>query len=468
MKRLIRKIIRFIRRKLRPAPKGVSPPIATNIRAARAIYDFSEELTYESIPETAIHDAKRLLLNGVASSLLGRQRQENESLLDPLAITKNSGPCTVFGHSYGVKFTDAVFLNAVHAQVYDSNDGQARGASHFGRVLIPALCAVAEQKQVSGKELLAAIVFGYEVSHRVYVKYRRNRPDGIGVAAAISKLLKLPLEQFTNAIYLAEQHGPIVYPGPRNIDTSANHICNAFLARGAVEATFLAQAGITANPMGTQLFLEKDLPGGQQEFPFLIGDVYIKPYSVCRFLHNSIEIILSLKQSHPNLVNDIERIEVELGKGANFVRKFVSPDAYYKSAQFSIPYNVACALLYGEVNHQQFEQPYISNKKVQELQRKVLVQLNPDDNLHRLGSGAYPTTMTIFLKDGCHIRREKIYPKGSAQNPFSDQELIDQFYSWADGAITEDRKEQCVDMVFNLENVGDVGELMSCLRSEPV
>jgi len=431
--------------------------------AVEAIYDFSVAMNVDAVPESVRHDAKRLLLIGIAASILGERWPENKDILKSMAIEKDSGHCTVLGADFKVGCADAVFLNALHAQVHDCNDGlSGRGAWHAGRVLIPAACGVAEHVQASGREFLAALILGYEVAHRAYVGHTRHRSNGIGLAAMIGKLLRLPREPFIHGIYLADQHGPHMYPGPKNFYTSANQVCNAMIARTAVESVFLAEAGITADPVGTMLYFENDLPRQEEPSSFLTSKVYIKPYTACRYLHCAIEAALAFRESENVEVGYIEKVEVQVVPGADFVKTHVRPNDFYKAAQFSIPYTVACALLFGEVGESQFTREFLSSEAVQQLQQRVHVRWKSKD---AGASRGFATNVTITLKDGRQFTDSREQAKGSPERRLSDAELISQFNRWTGDSIDQTRKQKIVELVYRVETLANVNELFELFQT---
>lgn len=445
------------------SPKKLQQETLTDEAAARRIAAFAQELTFEDIPESTVNHAKKLLLMGISWSLLGVRKQGDASILQILGRAGHTGASTVFGTDCRASCADAAFANAVHAQIYDCNDGHStRGAYHAGRVLIPSVCSVAEHLHASGKSLLTALIFGYEIAHRTYLDTPRSRSDGIGAAAAAGQLLHLSADQFVNALFLADQHGPHLYPGPGNFNSDANHICNGMIARTAVESAFLAKKGLTADKGYSTLHLDGDLPEAGDEKLFLAGQIYIKPFIACRYLHNAIEMALAFRAAHHELIGDIERIDINVVMTAEFVAQHVPPDAYFKTAHFSIPYNVACALLDGEIDERQSTPERIAADDVQGLQEKVAVQLCPRNN-SEFPADSYPTDMKISLKDGRTFSDSKLFPKGSVQNPLSNEEISVLFCTWAGGTITKNCKEQVIGMVSHLEDSNDVRELTGLL-----
>jgi 2-methylcitrate dehydratase PrpD len=444
-------------------PGDNATPVLAGPPAAEAIYSFSHQLPCDSVPESVLHDAKRLLLTGIAGCVMGARWPENDAILEPLAIGRDSGPCTVFGTNYTVGCADAVFLNAVHAQVHDCNDGFAgRGAWHAGRVLIPAACGVAQHARASGRDLLVALVLGYEVAHRAYIEHTRRRCDGVGASAMAAKLLALPRAQFVNGIYLADQHGPRVYPGPDNMYASANHICNAMVARTSVESVFLAKAGIKADSVGTKLYFENDLPQREDPCSFLTRQVYIKPYTACRNLHGAIDAALSFREAQGSRIEDIDKVEVHVPAGAEYVTRRLQPGDYYKIGQFSIPYTVACALLFGAVGESQFTRECIASDEVQQLQRKIVVRWRSDGT----GGGCrYPTDVAITLKDGRQFSETREHARGSIEKPLTDVELIAQFNAWTGDSIDRIRKQKIVRLVLDLESLANVNDLLKLLQT---
>jgi 2-methylcitrate dehydratase PrpD len=91
-----------------------------------------------------------------------------------------------------------------------------------------------------------------------------------------------------------------------------------------------------------------------------------------------------------------------------------------------------------------------------------MVQITVDDSLPR----GVSCLMTMEMDDGSSYRSQVDYPKGSIQNPMSDDELRGKFDSLATPVLGSARAAQVAEQVANIEDCRDVGELMRLLTPE--
>jgi len=132
--------------------------------------EYTIELEYDDVPEEVIDYAKKLTLDAIGISIGARSRAESsDSFVDGVDSLADGGEATVFATGERLEPEYAALLNGalIHSLDYDDTH---RGASHHpGAPVIPAAIATAEtvDRHVSGEELLAAIVAGYEVSCRL-------------------------------------------------------------------------------------------------------------------------------------------------------------------------------------------------------------------------------------------------------------------------------------------------------------
>jgi 2-methylcitrate dehydratase PrpD len=463
----VRSIWRRVRQKGKALPVSRelrTIPTITGDAAIAAIHELSGRLTLDTIPEPILVKMRQLLLVGVSWSLLGSRAPEAQEVSHTVRrFSGRAEGCTIFGRAEKTSSATAAFINAAHAQVYDCNDGHvSRGAWHAGRVLIPTACAIAEEVGATGRELLEALVLGYEVAHRASWTNLRDRSDGIGAAAIAARLLKLSPSQWIHAIRLTDQHGPHLYPGPHNFNSDANHLSNGMIARQAVEGAFLAAAGLTADPGPFTLVLESDLPVDGNPASFLLSQVYIKPYIACRLCHTAIDVARALRPQVVGRLDQIRQIDVDFSPEIDFLYRAVSPGAPTKMAHFSMPYSIACALVDGDVNEAQYHPDRIAKDDVQSLQRKVILHGRPGDPS---GPRRYlPATVRIRMSDGTELSESRPHARGSSENPLTQEEVHDLFHRWADASIGRERSNRLIDAIRTIDQAADVREVMGLLQ----
>jgi 2-methylcitrate dehydratase PrpD len=218
-----------------------------------------------------------------------------------------------------------------------------------------------------------------------------------------------------------------------------------------LEAAYQAAAGMTAPPL--PVWVQSIVPRANHEPTWeAVLSTYIKPYPACRLLHGAIEAASAFKAAENWPVADIAQIDVE-APGADFIATRATADTSPKRCQFSLPYNVACMLMDGEVGERQLRVERIAAPDIQELQRRIAVRIKrpagrPD--------GRRTTRIDIHHRDGRIYSTSIDWPKGSRRNPFTREELIDKFNRWTESSLSEVQRQRVCEMVFNIENVPDI------------
>ena len=128
---------------------------------------FVVDTTWEDIPDKARHEAKRALLNFFAVAIAGCRTEPVELALKTLADFSGGKQATVVGRRERIDALSAAFLNGAGANVFDYCDTHLPTVVHPTAPLAPALLAMAELRRVTGPQLLAAFVLGFEIECRI-------------------------------------------------------------------------------------------------------------------------------------------------------------------------------------------------------------------------------------------------------------------------------------------------------------
>lgn len=153
---------------------------------------FIEKLCYGELPQDVIQEAKRRILDCIASAYAGRRVNK----------TFNKAVCEIFNRMGGtpsstVLFSDqklpaanAAFLNAAYVHGADLDDGHKTAMGHPGVTVIPPVFALAEARKSRVEDMIVAIAAGYEtyvrVSNAVMPSLFSRGFHGTGVCGAIS------------------------------------------------------------------------------------------------------------------------------------------------------------------------------------------------------------------------------------------------------------------------------------------
>jgi 2-methylcitrate dehydratase PrpD len=336
-----------------------------------------------------------------------------------VAVTLPHGhPCaaTIIGADVLSSTGDAALANGVAGHGLVREDMHAASISHLGVAVLPALLALTEHTRVSGRDLLAAIVAGYEVGARVGSALmdpalaRVHRPTGItgplAAAAGGARLLGLDVDQTAHAIALAANcTGGLNQWG--HTGGSEMYFHPGFAARNGVTAALLARAGAFASPSALDgeagLFAslgKRSAADGVRIFdgPAEILSVYHKPVPACNFAQTACQAALRLVAAGDGMHKRIAALSIRVPRaGAVYPGcDFRGPFRHALQAKMSIQYNVCAALVTGTVDETNFE--LLQDERVHRLM--ALARLEVDEEMTRAYPGLQAGAVEVQLVDG--------------------------------------------------------------------
>lgn len=278
---------------------------------SKDIASFINTLSFDDLPSAVVNQAKVAIRDNLGVTVAAHNDKAVEVARRVALAMAGRGDSTIIGTGVKVPSNVASMVNAIMASTLDMDDGgvgPTGGRGHPGGMIVPTSLAVAEYRNSTGKELIKALVVGYEVAVRTawMIKHTDKpiaaplrRSAGIsgtyGSAASAAKLLGLSTEEIINTLGIAEAHCPFSFP----IDTSRGgpamtKECMGWAAMTGVTAACLAQAGFTG-PITIY-----DLPEYTQEPWETLGreweilNLYFKPYAMCRLGHASVDGVFEL------------------------------------------------------------------------------------------------------------------------------------------------------------------------------
>jgi len=133
-----------------------------------------------------------------------------------------------------------------------------------------------------------------------------------------------------------------------------------------------------------------------------------------------------------------------------------------ETADHSLPYITAIALIDGEVTNKQFEPERFADPKVWKFLRNVHVERNAE--LSAMYPGAVANIVHVDLSDGRRLTKRVDYPLGHAKNPLQDSEVEGKFFALVTPALGEKAAHGIVDLVWKLDEAKNVGKLMGAME----
>lgn len=447
----------------------------------RKLSAFAAGLTYETLPTTVVARTKELILDQLTIQV-GVSRKPWLRVARDYVMQQGGRPeATISGYGDVTTAENAAFVNGAVGHGFELDDVYAPALSHPGPVVVPAALAVAQREGASGKELLTAVVAGYEVMGRVgralsptYL-YRGFHPTSasgaIGAAASTGRLLKLDVDTMVNGLAVAASF----LCGLTECFHAGGEIKRyhaGIAAAGGVRAVGLAALGLTGpataleGSFGIRAFsddfqVEALLDRlGQQ---FVVLDIWQKKYGCNGMIHAPIDAVEAIRTKHGLAVEEIEEIVIGSNRhGPQEVGSIRTPEDVF-GFQFSIYYAMALQLVRGGGGLYDYAETDARDPALAELAQRIRIEVN--EAIDRQFPGKIGGTVTLRTKDGRRFSETVEDCRGTPGNPMSEDERLDKARRVAGMTMPADKVErliQAVERLEAMENVRAMGKLVKC------
>jgi 2-methylcitrate dehydratase len=451
---------------------------------AQRLATYATRLRFEEIPSAAIHEVKRRLIDSFGTAV-GAMPSDAFAAARQCALRVSSKPAATLlgGGESGVEW--ATFVNGMLIRYLDFNDTYlSKEPAHPSDNLAPVL-AVGEAVGASGRDILTAAVLAYEIQCRLCdaCSLRKQGVDhvtygAISSAIAASKLMKLDVARTVHAIGLAGVCN-VALRQTRSGELSMWKGCAfANAARNGVFAATLAAAGMT----GPAPIFEGDLgfmklvtrepfavaPMGSEydaDEPFMITRTYIKFWPAEYHSQSAIDAALQLRQQIGD-VNQIKSVDIYTFEASyNIIGKYAEAWApkTRETADHSLPYCTAVALLDGDVTLRQFDPERFTAADILQLLTKVKVHL--DDALTPRYPRGIPNRIVVTLNDGRAFTKEVEFPRGHAGNPMTDAEVEAKFRALVQPTYGKDAADAVLAKCWEFEKLTSARDVLALLGS---
>ena len=184
---------------------------------------------------------------------------------------------------------------------------------------------------------------------------------------------------------------------------------------------------------------------------YAIETIYQKLYAACRHCHAPMEAMLELRAKENFALSMLDSIEVRTYdlaiKGHNHTEI-----TGVSSAKQSIPYGVAVACVYKNCGMEAFKTSVIWDEQVSNIVKKVTVV--EDKQLTNLVPWKRSAIVTVILKNKTRYSKRVDYPKGEPENPITQDEWNEKFYSLTQSIFKENKTGgEIINFIQNRQNM---------------
>jgi 2-methylcitrate dehydratase len=300
-------------------------------------------------------------------------------------------------------------------------------------------------------------------------------------ALACARLMKLDPKKTRHAVNIAGVAGAAMRQARVGELSHWKGVAFATAARHGVFAALLARTGMTGpgpifeGQMGFEKQLGVSLGNVGEKFavPFpktehgaaaMILNTSIKYWPAEYHSQSAIEAALFL-QKQINHLPAVKSVTIESHDAAVDIIGS-EPEKWRprtrETADHSLPYITAIALIDGEITNKQFEPERFKDPEVWKFLGGVKVERNTE--LSGMYPGAVGNIVHVDVADGRRLTRRVDYPLGHAKNPLKDSEVEEKFSALVLPVLGKRRAKKILDLVWKLDEAKNVDELMKALE----
>lgn len=443
--------------------------------ATENIANFIAGTRAQDIPPRVFALAKRNVIDtlGVA---IGASQSGVAGALRKLAAPTHQGEAFLWNGQGRAAVTDAAWMNGALAHALDFDDGGvALTPMHPSSPVLPALWALGESINCTGRDLLAAYIVGLEVECKLAGAISLTHYDhgwhatavlgAFGAAAGAGWLLGLSEAQMRTTLGIAAS----MTGGLRaNFGTMTKPLHAGLAARNGLTAAQLAHAGWSANQDVLETkkgFFEvfqcgevSDLKLGAP-FHFESPGVSIKRFPSCSATHHCIEAMIALKKQHGLSAEEIDRIDCRVhAVSYEALRKEPKAESA-EAARFSLHFTTALVLLEGSVELKHFSSATLDRADINALMQKVHVAIHPELETLESKKQAFGQ-VDVQLKDGGKLSHRATEVRGRAPLFLSNADVDAKFLGCAEPALGRAKAQELLTALRQLDARKEIHSLL--------
>ncbi len=452
---------------------------------ARRIAEWVHSLTINDIPAEVVEEVKKRFIDSLGVAV-GAFYEDPVKIARWLALSTSGSrvQATVWGTARRAAADHADFANGCAVRYFDFNDTYLSKEALHPSDSIPAVVAAAEIADATAREVIEGIVAAYEVigaladaysvrgrglDHVVYIN--------IGSAAGAGKVLGLDVEKLEHAINIAVNTSLALRQTRAGELSMWKGCAAAHASRNGLFSALLAWRGMTGpSPVfeGEFGFFNVALCGDRFELPELGKPQYrimktsIKYWPVEYHSMSAVDAALRIVDKVGRVdPDDVEEVKIDTFT-VSYKIIVKDPEKWdpktRETADHSLPYIVAAALIDGRVWLDTFRPERYLAEDVRKLMSKMKIEVDPKaDELYPDG---ILNRITVRFKDGRVVSEENIYPPGHFMNPLDRRGVEEKFLKLVTRYVPEANAREFLARAWRLEDEVDVGRLVRLLIVE--
>lgn len=463
--------------------------MSNDLQATKILTEYAVTTRIEQYPKDVTERAKRFIIDTIACAFGGAPTALGQAMLSTMSASGETGPHTIIGETACFGAATAALLNGTNANALDF-DETLEGIGHPSASVIPAALAAGELRGSSGKDLITAVLTGYDVGNRIgkaiQPSYERLQQvwnvgtwQTMGAAAAAARILNLDLLQTQHAYGIAGATAPLPNTQKWGWELEERPIHwvkepTGWAAWTGTTAALLAEKGFVGNrfildgPKGFWIMAGSDqcdfdtMVAGLGE-RFSVMDLSMKAYPCCRWQHSALDCVDAIITANNLRAEDIASVDIYSFDWVQAFEVYGPKDMV--DAEFSLPYSVTMLLHRITRGAAWFAPDTLHNPLLTEYSRRVRVHTDAGMNTLYHTKGDIGARVKITTHSGQELEESSTCPSGSPSKFMSDQLIYEKFRALVEPILGKNC-QILLDQLTDLESVENLSDLTALMRTK--
>jgi len=452
--------------------------------ATRDLAVFASRLKFEDIPSAAVARMKDCVLDSIGCCLHGVTLPWTRKVQEMVLAEGASPVASIFGGGGKTSVSQAVLVNGTAGHAFELDDIHKESIVHPGSLAMPVAVALAESAGgASGRNLITAMVAGYEVGTRVGNAATMNlflrgfHPQGTSgafvAAATAGRMLGLDPDQMQHTLGIVGSQAGGLMAAQEGAMVKRFHSGRA--AQSGVYSALLAKRGFTGitnvleAPYGGYLSTHSDKPIPAKLTAGLgtvweTANVGYKPHASVTSIHTALDALADLMRENRIAADGIARVDAGLSHMTHVHCAWKYEAQGVTAAQMNLYYGLAVTALDGAAFVEQYREDRLRDPRIFDFIGRISARVDPE--IEAMGPAfRHAARVKVETRDGRVFAREILHRRGSPENPLKPGDIEHKFRNVARGCLTSRRIERVIELCKTLDKQSDTRELIGILAA---
>jgi len=428
------------------------------------------------IPDAVTERAKLHLIDTFAAMISGSKLEPGKKAIAYVKTLGGKPEASVIGTNIKTSAQNAALANGMFGHADETDDTHPPSLTHPGTSVVPSALAISEKYQLSGSEMLKAVVLGYDICSRILLTlkpmpYLRSGHHAgatgqiFGASAAAGALLKLsPLEIRYMLSYTGQQTSGLytMFRDPEHIEKA--YAMGGMPAHNGLQAALMVKAGWTGvedifsgerdffQTFAPEAFDRNDLVDGLGK-RYEMMRASIKRWPIGGPIQGPMHVFNDLIKDHRFKAVDIEKIVAKMpDKELEIVNNRPMPD-------ISVQHLLAVMALDEKLTFKSahdFER--MKDPKVLKMKRKIFAI--GDESLTDV-QRRWRCVMEVHLKNGSVLHGQTMAAKGSFENPLTISEEKEKALDLIGPTLGKQKAQDLIEQLLNIDKLKNINKLQT-------